>query len=481
MTNRLWKQLTCWAWIAIAVPVCAQQPKLYTTRTPGFDIPYTLNAATDTITLYISTNLGKRWTVVAQHDAQQTLFRFEAPRDGEYWFCSRLNQPTQNGRPVVPTDLQPELRIYVDTKQPGIDLQTSLTTAGEVVISCQVTDVTVMANQVAAEIQPAPGLPWHPFPLSGPPKQTAKAVVQLDGRWQPPPESRVAMVRIKALDGAGNLSIAERRIFFPPSTLRRPQSYVPLANPYTRPLPHQGAIRWPADTGPPQVGDAPAPAPRANVEEAPVAEAQENSVTAAKPIVNGPAIDAVVHHVNRSRFKLEYSLTTPARDTQQVQLWATEDGGQTWGLWGTDQDRQSPLDVEIQRDGLIGFVTLIGDQDTGNKNQPTSGTNADIWVHVDRVKPMLRLGDVQRSVEAGFPEILIKWEATDDNFSGRPIRLRYSQSQQGPWTEISNSVPNAGFYRWRLDPNATGNWFIQVEAVDRAGNRISAVAAEPLQ
>ena len=150
-------------------------------------------------------------------------------------------------------------------------------------------------------------------------------------------------------------------------------------------------------------------------------------------------------------------------------------------MWGIDQDGQSPLDVEIQRDGTIGFITIITTPEDNGINRPTADTIADIWIRIDRVKPQLRLGDIERTVESGFPEILIKWEATDDNFSDRPIRLQCSQSQQGPWQEISTAVPNAGFYRWRLDPNASGTWFIKVDATDQAGNTVSAIAAEPVQ
>jgi len=190
---------------------------------------------------------------------------------------------------------------------------------------------------------------------------------------------------------------------------------------------------------------------------------------------------ATVHQTNRTRFKLDYALSNVNTKTTQVQLWATEDGGKTWGLWGIDQDGQSPLDVEIQRDGTLGFITIITTPEDNDKNRPTTDSVADIWIRIDRTKPQLRLGGIERTVESGFPEILIKWEATDDNFSDRPIHLQCSQSQQGPWQEISTAVPNAGFYRWRLDPNASGTWFIKVNATDQAGNVISEIIAEPVQ
>ncbi len=442
--------------------------KLYTTRTPQFSIPYTLQQSTDKIVLFVSKNFGNSWRTVAIQGSEEKVFRFQAQRDGEYWFCSRIQPST-----TLPTNLQPQMRVFVDTQQPAIDLHANLTPAGEITLECKIRDVTLIAKQVAVEIQPAPNSPWQSFPLVERPTIELAGVIDLAGRWQPTKATRMALVRIKVLDGAGNLAIAERRIYFPPSSQQRPQSYEPLRNPYTRAAPHRDAINWPADNQPrpPAVAnDFANPAP-----------AQSTVVTTAKPVINGPPAEATVHQTNRTRFKLDYALSNATTQTTQVQLWATEDGGTTWGLWGIDHDGQSPLDVEIQRDGTIGFITLITTPQENGKDRPTADAIADIWIRIDRVKPLLRLGDIERTVESGFPEILIKWEATDDNFSDRPIRLQCSQSQQGPWQEISTAIPNAGFYRWRLDPNASGTWFIKVDATDQAGNTVSAIAAEPVQ
>jgi hypothetical protein len=446
----------------------APKAKLYTTRTSQFSIPYTLQQATDKIVLFVSNNFGNSWRKIAIHGSEKKAFWFQAQRDGEYWFCSRIQQST-----TVPANLRPQMRVFVDTQRPAIELQTDLTTAGEITLECTIQDVTLTAKQVSVEIQSSPNSPWQSFPLAEPPTITQPGLMKLAGRWQPTNATRMALVRIKVLDGAGNLAIAERRIYFPPTSQQRPRSYEPLRNPYIRAAPHQDAVNWPADNPPtPQAitNNPPNPAP-----------AQPNAVvTTAKPIIKGPPAEATVHQTNRTRFKLDYTLSNVNTKTTQVQLWATEDRGKTWGLWGIDHDGQSPLDVEIQRDGTIGFITIITTPEDNGKNRPTADTVADIWIRIDRMKPQLRLGDIERTVESGFPEILIKWEATDDNFSDRPIRLQCSPSQQGPWQEISTAVPNAGFYRWRLDPNASGTWFIKVDATDQAGNTVSAIVAEPV-
>jgi hypothetical protein len=444
-------------------------PKLYTTRTPQFSIPYTLPQSTDKIVLFVSKNLGNSWQKVAIQGSGEEAFSFSTQRDGEYWFSSRIQQST-----TVPANLRPQMRVLVDTQQPTIELRTNLTPAGEITLECKIRDATLIAKQVAVEIQPATNSPWQSFPLLERPTIALGKSIDLVGRWQPMKATRMALVRIKVLDGAGNLAIAERRIYFPPSSQQRPQSYEPLRNPYTRAASHQDAINWPAD-------NQPTPPTVANNPTSPTPPLPNAVVTTAKPILHAPAAEATVHQTNRTRFKLDYTLSNVNTKTTQVQLWATEDGGKTWGLWGIDNDGQSPLDVEIQRDGTIGFITIITTPEDSGKNRPTADTVADIWIRIDRVKPQLRLGDIERTVESGFPEILIKWEATDDNFADRPIRLQCSQSQQGPWQEISAAVPNAGFYRWRLDPNTSGTWYIKVDATDQAGNTVSAIAAEPVQ
>ncbi len=59
-------------------------------------------------------------------------------------------------------------------------------------------------------------------------------------------------------------------------------------------------------------------------------------------------------HCNSKSFSLDYSLNAAAGSAlADVELWGTDDGGNTWQKWGSDPDRQSPFDVQVANDGLL--------------------------------------------------------------------------------------------------------------------------------
>ena len=82
-------------------------------------------------------------------------------------------------------------------------------------------------------------------------------------------------------------------------------------------------------------------------------------------------------------------------------MWATEDGGQTWVQWGVDTDKQSPLEVELQRDGIYGFKTVVMTAKGGANTQPLPDSNADLWLQVDTTQPVLHQGRSRTRMRQG--------------------------------------------------------------------------------
>lgn len=437
------------------------QAKLYTTHSRNLTLPYNVinNGATTNVTLLVSMNHGKTWKQHQQLSPDQKQFSFKAHRDGEFWFCTRTNLQKH----VVPLKLQPEVRIYVDTKHPRINLRAEISAESEVILHSQILDPTIAPHTVKAEMKTTPESAWQPFPLESTPVFLRPGVLQLSGRWRPNLDTRVVTLRVTAIDGAKNKNIAEQQVFLPPLNLQTTESYRPIRNPYTGPVPHAGAVRWPADNGPDQQTSENIYSVKAE----PADEILNHSMET--PMVAPPA-DAKIHHTRQSKLKLNYSLENTAGDVTEVQLWATETGGQTWTQWGVDTDKRSPLEVEMQRDGIYGFKTVVVTEGAGSTAQPLPGSKADIWLQVDTTMPVLKPGAITYSNEAGIPEVLIRWEATDNNFGNRPIRLHYQTAGDTTWYEISLSVPNTGIYRWNLKPSSRTQYKIKVEAVDRAGN-----------
>ena len=74
-----------------------------------------------------------------------------------------------------------------------------------------------------------------------------------------------------------------------------------------------------------------------------------------------------------------------------VELWGTSDGGRTWAKWGSDPDKQSPFDVEVNGEALYGFRVVIVGKSGLASNAPQAGDAADIWVGIDLTRPAARL------------------------------------------------------------------------------------------
>ncbi len=448
----------------------AESAKLYTTRSRLITLPYTTPnpGATTNVTLLLSMNYGKTWKQHVQQTPAQKQFYFKAHRDGEFWFCTRTNLQKN----VVPLDLEPEMRIYVDTKQPRIQLRAELSANSDIVMHCHVSDPTITPQNVIAEFQPTPEASWQAFPLESPATFLRPGVLQLSGRWSPNIDTRVVTLRVRATDGAKNSSVAYREVFLPPLNLRRTEAYKPIRNPYTGPVPHEGAVRWPADTGPDlQTSE--------DIHSVTTQTPSDDQPPMQEPPLAKPPANARVHQLNQTRFRLNYDLKNESGNVTEVQLWATEDGGQSWVQWGIDADKQSPLEVEMERDGIYGFKTVVKTPNATTAVQPLPGTLADLWLQVDTTKPQLTPGAITHSNDAGIPEALIRWEATDSNFGPRPIRLHYQSDGEDSWHEISLAVPNTGIYRWSLVPGSSTAWRVKIEAVDKAGNISTRIVSSP--
>ena len=448
----------------------AQIPRLYTTASRHITLPYSVDnkGSTSNVTLLISMNRGKTWKQHAQQGADEKAFRFKAHRDGEFWFCTRTNLQKH----VVPLDLKSELRIYIDTKPPQIQLRTERGANSEVLLNCQIADPTISANNVQVQLKASPQSNWETFPLEEKPAFVRPGILQLQGRWLPVIDTRVVQIRVQAEDAAKNQHTEQQQVFLPPLNLRRTENYKPIQNPYTGPVPHEGAIRWPADTGPDL---------QTSEDIHSVATPAESTATETAANVSTPRLPAnvKVYQLNQSQFNLEYNLDDFGATISEVQLWATADGGKTWEQWGVDFDKQSPFEVGIEREGTYGFKTVVTSTDPSSNTPPLPNSAADIWIKLDTTMPNLQPRIASHSIEAGIPEVLIRWTATDDNFGQRPIRLHYQTAKDSTWHEISLAVPNTGIYRWNLAPNSSVDWKVKIEAIDQAGNVAKTIVSLP--
>ncbi|WP_145281903.1 hypothetical protein [Rosistilla oblonga] len=176
--------------------------------------------------------------------------------------------------------------------------------------------------------------------------------------------------------------------------------------------------------------------------------------------------------VTRSKqFSLDYEVESVGNGgVEAVELWGTRDGGQTWQRWNADPDKQSPFDIEVSKEGIVGFRIVIVAANGLTTPRPVSGDPADIYVLVDTTAPQTRVTGATYGDESYTGSLIIDYACNDENFGPRPISLAFSDSLDGPWTTIATGLANTGRYIWPADPQLPREIYLRVEATDKAGN-----------
>lgn len=188
------------------------------------------------------------------------------------------------------------------------------------------------------------------------------------------------------------------------------------------------------------------------------------------------------------RFNLDYDISgVAAEDLAKVELWITEDQGQTWRAHGIDPDLTSPFLVEVDRDGSFGFRLLIYDR-SGNATPPLPGEAPDLRVGVDHTAPIAKLESarlvnpsVNVDVDQSPGQLEIVWSATDEFLTEQPIQLSYSNSPNHSWIPISPPLANTGRFDWAMPRDVPARIYLRMEVTDRAGNVSIHQLTEPVQ
>ncbi len=245
-----------------------------------------------------------------------------------------------------------------------------------------------------------------------------------------------------------------------------------------------------ADAGafdrPPSAADSfPAPSPAAPSFQEPPADAfpppapgqeimpsPEFAPQPAAPSESVPAPDGQKPRLTNSRrFSLEYDVETVGPEgLQAVELWGTTDGGRNWVKWGSDPDKASPFDVEVNSEAIYGFRIVIVGRNGLATGSPRPGEAADIWVGVDLTRPSALLVSAAYGQGPAAGKLDIRWEASDANLGSRPISLAIGERADGPFSPLAAGLPNSGQYLWEFDPRSPRQIYLRLEVRDEAGN-----------
>jgi hypothetical protein len=185
---------------------------------------------------------------------------------------------------------------------------------------------------------------------------------------------------------------------------------------------------------------------------------------------------------NSKRFSLDYDVQSVGPEgLAAVELWGTTDGGRTWIKWGSDPDKTSPFDVEVNHEANYGFRIVIVGKNGLATGSPQAGDAADIWVGIDLTRPTARLIGAEYGQGEAAGKLDIRWQAADANLGTRPITIAIGDRPDGPFTPVAVGLPNTGQYYWEFDPRSPRQIFLRLEVRDDAGNVAIDQLTEPIK
>ena len=186
--------------------------------------------------------------------------------------------------------------------------------------------------------------------------------------------------------------------------------------------------------------------------------------------------------VGARNFVLDYDLEDVGPwGVSKVELWGTRDGGITWQSYGIDPDNVSPFEVLVDRDGIYGFVIQVDGAGGPSRPPPASGSKPEVSVQVDVTPPAAEIVEARQLDDRLPHQLVIRWDAEDENLASRPIAFYYSSSPNGPWTTIAAGLENRGEYAWRLPRHVPADFYLRLEARDMAANVTNVQTSEPIR
>jgi hypothetical protein len=502
------------AWLLLASAVHASDVT-YINKS-NFKIPLQINPARRSeikeLKLAVSADQGATWSQEAVATPEQDGFPFFAKADGLYWFTVVVVDAEGNPSPAEPSKVPPGQKIVVDTRKPTVRLTLAERAGEDVLVGWDVQDENLNLNSLRVEWRAAdsPELaPWLSVPLNA----TASGQTRFK-----PSTSKAVTVRVQVQDLAENLGSAQKDVPAAATggateTASLPSSLAPVppapvspavapasgvaatpGYPGDRPFVAGGSGGgWNGQAPQPYVGPASQPLPAAVAPASPPATgpvqqvvAQSGYGTAAAPVTPLGSLPpsgsgTAVQVTNKKQFALDYEVTEGGRSKLgAVELWVTQDNGQSWRYLCDDPDLQPPILVELPREGTYGFRLVLRSAAGLSYGPPQAGDLPEVLVEVDRTPPVAQLMKPQPDPQRDNV-LVLTWNASDRNLAVNPISLEWAEHPAGAWHPIgAAALPNSGRFDWQLPENLPPHVYMRLIVRDIAGNVSEAVTREPI-
>ncbi len=500
--------LQCFA----AAPLVASTPGgPVVTNKSRFRIPFKFNAEAlqrmnaRELRLYVSSDQERNWELAQSISPQAGKFEFQAPGDGEYRFCVKTLDARNQLHPSSEV-YETGLIVVVDMSAPALELTVQQIAPGRVEMSWQAIDSNLDVASLRLEYR-QPGLDdWQVVSVA--PRGSGQTSWSI-------PQGGIVAVRGTIADTAGNVGSGQNQAQIngpgaaPPPVqkpdLRQPIAANQPATPERSPLGDRfipgTSSRQPA---PPIIAapNAPliAPAPQVvertsvvippgtrliteNPEARPDITKERWSEPAAPPQFSPTTTPAASRErvVTTKRFQIGYKIDDVGPSgLGSVELFITQDQGQSWFKYGDDPDHQSPFEVEVPEDGEYGFAIRARSGVGLSIDPPAAGEQPAFKIVVDQTPPTLEMLPIRQGQGAQVNQLQLRWKMADAHPSDKPISIYVSGSANGSWESISGWRADTGEFVWTVGAGAPPQLYFKVVARDAGGNTVQAVTPRPI-
>ena len=181
-----------------------------------------------------------------------------------------------------------------------------------------------------------------------------------------------------------------------------------------------------------------------------------------------------IHFTNKNTLEIMYPLLKD-EVVNRVELWVTDDGGDTWTLAKTDQDLRPPVSHTLSKDGLYGFYILQMSDVREKPPAPTKGTKPQWLYTIDRKNPEINLEFQKNLIFKTGGEVPLRWSVSDAHLGELPISISMSTDGGKTWSPISTDIKDSHI-SIKAPSQDKSEFQVKVTAKDLAGNEASAIS-----
>ncbi len=494
------------------------------------------------LVLYASPDEGKTWERYAKIAPDKDSFNYYARGDGTYWF--RVAAVNLQGK-QDPENLHkgpPDLKVIIDSVKPQMRITSAQRQGDDLVVSWSIREDHPDADSLKLEYRTLDSASsvWLPIELKAGP--TGQAKVRLTS--QAPVAVRMTMkdlarnVSYAEAEVQGSVATASYAGGNHPAAGGQPPAPAPAGQvvlpppPPPAPTPTQEAKAAPVQSlptpptspasvpssdpiptgqgtqgsftgtvgsaSPPQLASAKASLPATVDDPRDVIGSTVRAAASSPPVhsaMSSPGAPlaaaspsrglAKVRLVNEKEITLTYQLSKVGPSgIGTVELYLTQDGGQSWVRFAEDPDAQKASaggsykrTLELPGEGVFGLYLVVRNRAGLGKAPPKPGDAPEMMIEVDLTPPVAELRK-PKAIPEKRDSLLLRWDAKDRNLADRPIALEYAKEPNGPWEKIATDLVNNGSHLWQV-PQGLVYVYLRLRVHDNAGNEAVAVSAEP--